>query len=94
MLQYRKQVSYDTLPITLYKLFEAKKLAEVYSSVGSWTDMFVLTYDTSSNVVLKSLLMPAGFQFLQMHLTDYGPKELPHDLPFPTNGISFEMPIG
>ena len=90
LLQYRNQADYDTMTSTLYKLFEAKKLAEVYDSVGSQTDMFILLPDPqNANSTAQSVILPKGIEFLKRRFLNKGPRPLQPMHDFPQDGLQF-----
>lgn len=88
MLNYRKQAERDSLGVTLYKVFEAKRLSEVYNSVGHETTMCVLAPDlrlegleTSGieEIISAELMfvMPEGMNTLEEILSRVGPSSIP-----------------
>jgi 20S proteasome alpha/beta subunit len=86
LLLYRNQADYDTLSSTLYKIYEAKKLAEVYDSVGSQTNIMVLTPDLQNQErIHEATVSPDGLAFMQKRFDELGPKPL---------GLMFDFPVG
>jgi hypothetical protein len=85
LLLYRNQADYDTLSSTLYKLYEAKKVAEVYDSVGSQTNMIVLSPNPQEpERIHEAVVSSEGLTFLQNRFTECGPKTL---------GLMFDFPV-
>jgi len=83
ILKYRSQAEHDTLSSTLYKVYEAKKLAEVYDSVGTDTKIIVLKPGTSPESMDQQVVNPQGIEFLHSRFLEYGPRAVPvmHDFP-------------
>jgi hypothetical protein len=84
LLKYRSQADYDTLSSTLYKVYEAKKIAEVYDSVGAATKIIVLKPGANEGTVNQQVVDPGkGLEFLDAKFLESGPKPLTalHDFP-------------
>jgi len=85
-LLHREQQEANTLPITLYNVYEAKKYSERVGSVGELTSITLLTTGGKTRMMLGA----AGKEWLSQKFIELGPKPIDKSLSFP-QGFFYEM---
>jgi 20S proteasome alpha/beta subunit len=85
-LLHREQRETDSLPITLYNVYEAKQYAERVGSVGELTSITLLTIEGR----IRMMLGDSGKEWLRQKFIELGPKPVDKSLSFP-EGFFYDM---